>query len=138
LVIHQVFLGERQCFHNRSRLVLGLSIDHENNAFAIAARIPLADFPVEVSFTVALISSGITAHDLLGGFAMPGSLDDDEFCGFRYSEGGTPELPPDWDCAPDCDCARPATGSTAAHKKRDHEFHLGILSIQSVYLLLYA
>jgi hypothetical protein len=43
-----MFLRERQRFHNRSRLVLGFRVDHENNTFAIAARIPLADFPVEV------------------------------------------------------------------------------------------
>src|SRR5258708_5366776 len=51
---------------------------------------------------------------------------------------GTPEPPPDWDCA------RPAAGvgwgetrrgKHCCHKKRDHEFHLLILSIsQSVYL----
>jgi hypothetical protein len=30
---------------------------------------------------------------------------------------GTPEPPPDWDCAPACDCARAAVGSTAAIRK---------------------
>src|SRR5580704_14069326 len=48
LVIHQLFLRERQRFHNGSCLVLGLRVDQEDDAFAIAARIPLADFPVEV------------------------------------------------------------------------------------------
>ena len=49
-VIHQLFLGERQRFHNGSRLVFGLGFDQEDDAFAIAARIPLADLPVEVEF----------------------------------------------------------------------------------------
>src|SRR6476646_3346783 len=48
LVIHQLFLRERQRLHNGSCLVLGLRVDQEDDAFAIAARIPLADFPVEV------------------------------------------------------------------------------------------
>ena len=44
-MIDQVFLRERQRFHNRSCLVLGFRVDHENNPFAIAARIP----PAEIS-----------------------------------------------------------------------------------------
>src|SRR5260370_14808335 len=44
LVIHQLFLRERQRFHNGSRLVLGLRVDQEDDAFAIAARIPLSHF----------------------------------------------------------------------------------------------
>src|ERR1700726_4843006 len=48
LVIHQLFLRERQRFHNGSCLVLALRVDQEDDAFAIAGRIPLADFPVEV------------------------------------------------------------------------------------------
>jgi hypothetical protein len=47
-VIHQLFLRERQRLHNGTCLVLGLRVDQEDDAFAIAARIPLADFPVEV------------------------------------------------------------------------------------------
>ena len=43
---------------------------------------------------------------------------------------GTPER-----AAPDCDCAYGRRrGKHCCHKKRDHEFHLLILSIQSVYL----
>src|SRR6266404_1813449 len=86
LVIHQMFFCERQCFHNRARLVLGLSIDHENDAFAIAARIPLADFPVEVKLYRRLNLFRYHRHDLLGCYALPGSLDDDDFCSFRYSD----------------------------------------------------
>src|SRR5262250_3267855 len=47
LVIHQLFLREGQRFHQGSCLLLGLRLDHEDDAFAIAPRIPLADFPVE-------------------------------------------------------------------------------------------
>jgi hypothetical protein len=46
-VIHQLFLRERQRFHHGARLVLRLRVDQEEDACAIAARIPLADFPVE-------------------------------------------------------------------------------------------
>jgi hypothetical protein len=45
LVIHQPFLRERQRFHNGSCFVLGLRLDQEDDTFAIAARIPLTDFP---------------------------------------------------------------------------------------------
>src|SRR4030088_2760445 len=48
LVIHQLFLRERQRFHEGSCLVHGLRVDQEDHASAIAARIPLADFPIEV------------------------------------------------------------------------------------------
>jgi len=37
---------------------------------AIAARIPLTDFPVEVRFTVARISAGMTAKDLFRCYAL--------------------------------------------------------------------
>src|SRR5215475_321585 len=47
-VIHQMFLRERQRFHKGSCLVLGLRVDQEDDASAITARIPLADFPREV------------------------------------------------------------------------------------------
>ena len=30
---------------------------------------------------------------------------------------GTPEPPADWDCVPDCDCAKPVAGSAAAIRK---------------------
>src|SRR5215468_3596016 len=48
LVIHQVLLGERQRFHNDSCIVLALCVDQKDDAFDIAARIPLPNFPVEV------------------------------------------------------------------------------------------
>src|SRR5205823_14120418 len=48
VVIHQVFLRERQRFHKGSRLVHGLRVHQEDDAFAIAARIPLTDLPVEI------------------------------------------------------------------------------------------
>jgi hypothetical protein len=46
-VIHQLCLRERPRFHHGARLVLRLRVDQEEDACAIAARIPLADFPVE-------------------------------------------------------------------------------------------
>src|SRR5262249_1888274 len=47
-VFHQLFLRERQRFHNDPCLILGLRVDQEDDASAVAARIPLSDFPVEV------------------------------------------------------------------------------------------
>ena len=87
-MIDQMFLRERQRFHNRSCLVLGFRVDHENNPFAIAARIPLADFPVEVKLYRRLNLFRYNRHDLLGRYALLWSLDDDDFGGFRYSDAG--------------------------------------------------
>lgn len=42
--MQQLFLRERQSFHNGSCLAYGLRVNHEDDAFAIPARIPLADF----------------------------------------------------------------------------------------------
>src|SRR5215831_20799902 len=88
LVIHQMFLRERQRFHNGSCLVLGLSIDHEDDAFAITARIPLADFPVEVELHSCPNLFRYDRHDLLRGYALLGSLNNQHFGGFRYSHAG--------------------------------------------------
>src|SRR5581483_5383620 len=47
LVIHQVFPGERQGFHDGPCLVLGFCVDQHDDAFAIAAWVPLAHLAVE-------------------------------------------------------------------------------------------
>src|SRR6266852_8134151 len=67
LVIHQLFLREWQRFHNGSCLVLGLRVDHEDDTFAIAARIPLADFPVEVQLHSCPNLCRYDGHDSLRG-----------------------------------------------------------------------
>src|SRR6266436_6307206 len=72
LVIHQLFLRERQRFHNGSCLVLGLRVDQEDDAFAIAARIPLADFPVEVELHSRPNPCRYDGQDLLSGYALLG------------------------------------------------------------------
>ena len=48
LSVHQLCLREWQRFHECSRFVFGLRVNQEDNAFAVATRIPLADFPVKV------------------------------------------------------------------------------------------
>src|SRR5579863_1984065 len=40
LGIPKMFFGERQGFHNVSRLVLGLRVNQEDDSLAVAARIP--------------------------------------------------------------------------------------------------
>ena len=85
LGIPQLFLGERQRFHNVSRLVLGLRVDQEDDSLAVAARIPLADFPVEVEFHGCPNLCRHNGHELLKGHALLGSLNDQHFRGFRYS-----------------------------------------------------
>src|SRR5215467_5613945 len=65
LVIDQMFLRERQRFHEGSRLVLGLRIHQKDDAFAIAARIPLADFPVEIKLHSCPNLFRYRGHDLL-------------------------------------------------------------------------
>src|SRR5262249_29987703 len=84
LVIHQLFLRERQRFHDGSRLVLGLGVDQEDNALAIAARIPLADFPVEVELHGCPNLCRYNIHDLLRIYTLPGGLNDQYSGGFRY------------------------------------------------------
>jgi hypothetical protein len=49
--MEQLFLCERQGFHDGSCLVLGVCVDQEDHPFAIAARIPLLDLPVEVELS---------------------------------------------------------------------------------------
>ena len=61
LVIHQLFLRERQRFHNGWCLVLGLRLDQEGDAFSIAAQNHWRILPSRYSFTVARISDGITS-----------------------------------------------------------------------------
>jgi hypothetical protein len=84
LVIHQVFLRERQRFHKGSRLVHGRRVHQEDDAFAIAARIPLADLPVELELHSCPNLCRYDSHDLLSGYALLGSLNDNHFGGFRY------------------------------------------------------
>jgi hypothetical protein len=87
-VIHQLFLCERQRLHNGSRLVLGLRLDQKDNAFAIAARIPLPDFPVEVELHRRSNLCRDDVHDLLRGYAQLGSLNDQHCRGFRDRHAG--------------------------------------------------
>src|SRR5262249_27498701 len=108
LVIHQLFLRERQRFHDGSGLVLGLRVDQEDDAFAIAARIPLADLPIEIELHICPDLLRYDGHDLLRGYARLGSQNDEHFGGFRYRHAGHA-----W-ALPDCDCAMGATGSIAA------------------------
>ena len=87
-MIHQLFLGERQRFHKGSRFVLGLHIDQEDDAFAIAARIPLADFSVEVELHSCPNLFRYDGHDLLRGYTMLWSLNDQHCGSFRNSYAG--------------------------------------------------
>src|SRR6185437_7429598 len=70
LVVHQVLFGEGQRFHNGSCLLLGLRVDQEHNAFAIATRIPLPDLPVEVELYCCLNLLRHDGHDLLRSYAL--------------------------------------------------------------------
>src|SRR5215510_9188237 len=110
LVIHQPFLRERQRFHNGSCFVLGLRLDQEDNTFAIAARIPLADFPVEVEVHSCPNLCRHDGHDLLRGYALFGSLNDYHSGCLRYSNAGHT-----WGDHGLC-CATVATGSFAVRK----------------------
>ena len=87
-MIHQLFLREGQCFHNGSRLVLGLCIDQEDDAFAIAARVPLANLPIEVELHSCPNLFRYHGHDLLRGYARLGSLNDQHGGSFGYSYAG--------------------------------------------------
>src|SRR5215472_9650072 len=60
-----MFLRERQRLHEGSCLVLGLRIHQKDDAFAIAARIPLADFPVEIKLHGCPNLFRYHGHDLL-------------------------------------------------------------------------
>src|SRR5262245_56708384 len=95
--IDQVFLCEWQRFHNGSRLVLGLRVDQEDDAFAVAARIPLAAFPVEVELHSCPNLCRYDGHDLLRVYALLGSLNDQHFGGLGIAMPGTPWAPPDCD-----------------------------------------
>ena len=87
-MIHQVFFGERQRFYNGSCLVLGLRVYHEDDAFAIATRIPLADFSIEVELHSCLNLFRYDGHDLLRSYALPRSQNDQHLGRFRYSRAG--------------------------------------------------
>src|SRR5215469_11572337 len=87
-VIHQLFLRERQCFHKASCLVLCLRVNQKDDALAIAARIPLADLPVEVELHCCLNLFWYDGHDLLRGYALPGSLNDQHCGGFGHRYAG--------------------------------------------------
>ena len=58
-------------------------VDQEDGAFAIAARIPLADFPVEVELHGCPNLRRNDGHDLLAGDALLGGQNDHHFGGFR-------------------------------------------------------
>jgi len=83
-----MLLRERQRFHNCSCLVLGLRVDQEDDALAIAARIPLADFSIEIELHSGPNLRWHDCHDLLRVYARPGGLNDQHFGGFRYRYAG--------------------------------------------------
>src|ERR1700756_1525124 len=101
---------ERQRFHQGPCLVLGLSIHQEDDAFAIAARIPLANFPVEIELYSRLNLVRNHGHDLLNGYALLGSLNDKHCGGFKYGPAGKP-----WPFS-GCDGAMDSTESAATSK----------------------
>src|SRR5579863_3185922 len=88
LVIHQLFLRQRQRFHNRSCLVLGLHLHQKDDAFAIAARIPLADFPVQVELDSCPNLFRYNGHDLLRGYTLSGGLNHQHCRGLGYGYAG--------------------------------------------------
>src|SRR5215469_1148536 len=88
LVIHQLFLCEGESFHEGSCFVLALRVNQEDDAFAVAARIPLTDFPVEVELHSCLNLLWDDGHYLLRSYALPGSQNDQYFGCFRYSHAG--------------------------------------------------
>src|SRR5579871_5018351 len=82
LVMEQLFFCERQGFHDGPCLVLGLSVDQEDDTFPIGTRIPLLDLPVEVELQSCPNLCRYDSHDLLRGHARLGSLNDQHCGGF--------------------------------------------------------
>src|ERR1700724_1051133 len=113
---------ERQRFHQSPRLVLGLRIHQQDDAFAISARIPLANFPAEIEPYRRLNLVRNHSHDLLNGYTRLGSLNDKYCGGFRYGPGGQALASPGLRLREGGDWKH-------CHKQSDHEFHCGILSI---------
>src|SRR6185312_4714271 len=88
LVVHQVFFSEWQRFHDGLCFVLRLRIDDEDNALAIAARVPFADSAIEVELHGRADLGRHHGHDLLKGHTLPGSFDDQHGSGFWHRDAG--------------------------------------------------
>src|SRR5882762_5582884 len=65
LLVHEVFLRERQAFHEGSRLRHVLAVQQEDDALAVAAREPLLNLPVEIQGNGRTNFGGHDFHDLL-------------------------------------------------------------------------
>src|SRR5262249_53791396 len=65
-------LSRAAVFHKGPCLVHGLRVDQEDDAFAIATRIPLADFPIEVELHSCPNLFRYDGHDLLRSYALLG------------------------------------------------------------------
>jgi hypothetical protein len=86
-MVHQLFLREGQRTDERSCLLLSLRVDQEDDAFAVVARIPLSDFPVEIELHSCPNVFRDYGHHLLRTYALLGSQNH-QHCGiFRYSYG---------------------------------------------------
>src|SRR5882762_5070338 len=66
LLVHEVFLRERQAFHEGSRLRHVLAVQQEDDALAVAAREPLLNLAVEIQGNGRTNFGGHDFHDLLG------------------------------------------------------------------------
>src|SRR5712664_3592188 len=65
LLVHEVFLRERQAFHEGSRLRHVLAVQQEDDALAVAAREPLLNLAVEIQGNRRTNFGGHDFHDLL-------------------------------------------------------------------------
>src|SRR5260221_642299 len=65
LLVHEVFLRERQAFHEGSRPRPVLAVQQEDYALAVAAREPLLNFAVEIQGNGRTNFGGHDFHDLL-------------------------------------------------------------------------
>src|SRR5882762_2204885 len=65
LLVHEVFLRERQAFHEGSRLRHVLAVQQEDDALAVAAREPLLNLAVEIQGNGRTNFGGHDFHDLL-------------------------------------------------------------------------
>src|ERR1700675_1602908 len=66
LLVHEVFLRERQAFDEGPGLRHVLAVQQEDDALAVAAREPLLNFAVEIQGNGRTNFSGHDFHDLLG------------------------------------------------------------------------
>src|SRR6266436_6562307 len=64
LLVHEVFLRERQAFHEGSRLRHVLAVQQEDDALAVAAREPLLNLAVEIQGNGRTNFGGHDFHDL--------------------------------------------------------------------------